>query len=264
MLERVPSTVLITGPTSGIGEALARLFARQGHNLVLVSRSRDRLDFLAADLSRAHGISCHVLPKDLTDPSAPDELFRELEYMRVPVDILVNNAGFGNFGKFIDTDLRSELEVLAVNVVALAHLSKQFLLQVPAGARGRIMNVASVAAFQPGPWMAVYCATKAYVLSFSEALACELEGTNVTVTALCPGPTATGFTERSKMGDSRLFKGKEVMTADEVAKIGYRALMKGRVVVVPGIWNALLAFSGRFLPRALLTRISGYLVGPAR
>lgn len=260
--KRVQSTALITGPTSGIGEALARLFARRGHDLVLVARSVDRLEAQAAELAAAYGVHCHVIPMDLTRAAAAEEIFDQLRAKRITVDILVNNAGFTVFGEFATNDLKAELDMLAVNVVALTHLSKLFLRQLPAGTSGRILNISSTAAFQPGPLMAVYYATKAYVLSFSEALSSELAGKGVSVTALCPGATATAFAERGKADASRLFKNRKLMTAEQVAQIGYLALMRGQPLVIAGWMNTLMAFSTRFAPRWLLPHLVRYIHAP--
>ena len=186
-------TALVTGASSGIGEELAKLAAADGCNLVLVARRQERLDALARDLSVAHGVSARVITADLANRAAPRRIAEELTKGRLTIDILVNNAGLGIYGPFWERELGKELEVVQVNVVALTELTGLLLPGMISRKRGRILNVASTAAFQPGPWMAVYYATKAYVLSFSEAIAEELKGTGVTVTALCPGPTITEF-----------------------------------------------------------------------
>ena len=247
-------TALVTGASGGIGEELARLFAADGHDLVLVARSRDKLERLAGELAGKHGVAARVLAADLARPEAPREIFEELTAGGVAVDALVNNAGFGSYGLFAETDLKSELDLLRVNVVALTHLSKLFLPGMIARRRGYVMQVASTAAFQPGPLMAVYYASKAYVLSFSEALANECEGTGVVVSALCPGPTETGFVAAAGMGDSKLFD-RAVMDARTVAVEGYRGMLAGKTVVIPGLRNNLLARSIGFFPRSLVTRV---------
>lgn len=247
-------TALVTGASGGIGEELARLFAAGGHDLVLVARSRDKLARLAAELKDAHGVSARVVASDLSRPEAPREIFEELRGAGVPVDALINNAGFGSYGLFAETDLKSELELLQVNVAALTHLTKLFLPAMLGRRRGYVMNVASTAAFQPGPLMAVYYASKAYVLSFSEALSNECEGTGVRVSALCPGPTETGFVAAAGMGDSKLFD-RGAMSARAVAEAGYRGLLDGRRVVIPGLRNNLLARSIGFFPRGLVTKV---------
>src|SRR5215218_9022754 len=255
MTEATPKlTALVTGASGGIGEELARLFAADGHDLVLVARSRDKLARLSEELGGRHGVTARVLASDLARPESPREIFEELGAGGVTVDALVNNAGFGSYGLFAETDVRSELDLLQVNVVALTHLSKLFLPAMIARRRGYLMNVASTAAFQPGPLMAVYYASKAYVLSFSEALSNECEGTGVVVSALCPGPTETGFVAAAKMEKSKLFE-RAVMDARTVAEAGYRGLLAGRAVVVPGFRNNLLARSIGLFPRNLVTKV---------
>jgi uncharacterized protein len=246
-------TALVTGASGGIGEELARLFAADGHDLVLVARSRDKLARLAEELKGKHGVEARVLAADLARPESPREIFEELD--GGAVDALVNNAGFGSYGLFAETDLKSELDLLQVNVVALTHLTKLFLPGMIARRRGYVMNVASTAAFQPGPLMTVYYASKAYVLSFSEALANECEGTGVVVSALCPGPTETGFVAAAPgMNESKLFD-RAVMDARTVATEGYRGMLAGKAVVIPGFRNNFLARSIGFFPRGLVTKV---------
>jgi short-subunit dehydrogenase len=247
----VKETALITGASSGIGLELAHLFACNGHDLVLVARNEENLRRLATELLTTHHVSVRIIAKDLARTTSPAEVARELQAASVPVSVLVNNAGFGSYGVFHHTDLSSDLQMMQVNMVALTELTKLFLKDMLERRRGRILNVASTAAFQPGPLMAVYYATKAYVLSFSEALANELSGTGVTVTALCPGPTRTGFEDRANLQQSRLFRS-HLMDARAVAKAGYRACMKGKAIVVPGWRNKLLAFAIRFVPRSIV------------
>ncbi|MBL8155228.1 MAG: SDR family oxidoreductase [Anaerolineae bacterium] len=248
-------TALITGASSGIGMEFARQMAGHGHNVVLVARSEDRLKALAAKLEGAHGIRAWVFPADLNDPQAPNRLVQQLEAERITVDILVNNAGFATYGHFAtEIDLAKELEMLQVNIVALTHLTKLLVRPMLDRKRGYILNVASTAAFQPGPLMTVYYASKAYVLSFSEGLAGELEGTGVSVTALCPGPTESGFQKRAAMEDSRLVQG-GLMSVTEVVREGYKGLMSGQTVVIPGWFNRLGALLPRFVPRKMAARI---------
>lgn len=253
-------TALITGGSGGIGAELARLFARDGWHLVLVARSRDGLEKVGRELAAAHGIRYHALPADLTDPAAPQAIHDAVQALGINVDALVNNAGFGLMGSFVDTggeaptELR--LEMLQVNVVALTHLSKLFLPGMVKRGRGYVMNVASTAAFQPGPLMAVYYASKAYVLSFSEALSVELAGTGVTATALCPGATRTEFQTAANMEDSRLFRGGHVMTAAEVAEAGYNAMRAGKSSIITGAANRVMAAGTRFIPRAMAARLA--------
>jgi short-subunit dehydrogenase len=195
-----------------------------------------------------------VLPADLARPDAPREIFDELQREGVAVDALVNNAGVGTYGLFAGTDAKSELDLLQINVVALTHLTKLFLPPLIARRRGYVLNVGSTAGFQPGPLMAVYYASKAYVLSFSEALANETEGTGVRVTVLCPGPTETGFVAAAKMEESKLFD-RYAMTARDVAEAGYRGMLDGKTIVIPGLRNAFVARAVGLMPRGIVTKV---------
>jgi len=245
---------LITGASSGIGYELAWIFAREGYDLVLVSRNEQKLRQLSDEIKQKYDVSVRVLPKDLSLSRSPAEIFIELEQSSLPIDILVNNAGFGTYGPFVETSLSDELDMLQLNMVSLTHLTKLFLKDMLKRGYGKILNVASTAAFQPGPFMAVYYATKAYVLSFSEALAEELRGTNVTVTCLCPGPTVSEFGKRAGVGNILLMKGR-MMDSKSVAEIGYRALMKNQRVAVAGLMNRLLVMGSKLAPRGLTTRV---------
>ena len=247
-------TALITGASGGIGYELALLFAGDGLDCILVARSHDKLNALAARMESEFRVKTLVLPKDLSKSTAVDEIDEEVTAASMQVDVLVNNAGFPVFGLFSETDLRTELEMLQVNVVALTALTKLFLKGMIERRYGRILNLASTAAFEPGPLMAVYYASKAYVLSFSEALANELHGTGVTVTALAPGPTRTGFQKRGQLEDSRLVQG-EIADALSVALAGYRGLMAGKTLVIPGFTNKLIPLIVRVSPRGVVTRV---------
>jgi short-subunit dehydrogenase len=251
-------TVLITGASGGIGYELAKLFARDHHNLVLVARSVERLSEVATELNQ-FGVTVKTVLLDLAAPPASKFLFDQLKRDNIPVDILINNAGFGAFGEFADMPEEEILGQIQLNVTALTHLTKLFLVPMLARRRGMIMNVASTAAFQPGPLMAVYYATKAYVLSFSEALANELRGSGVTMTCFCPGATNTGFAKRAGNESSRLFKQMGGMNAEAVARDGYRGLMKGKTVVISGTHNWLVAESVRFAPRKMVTAVSRWI-----
>lgn len=244
--------VLITGASSGIGLELARLAAADGCDLVLVARSADKLEQLASELRKSHQVEVTVLPSDLTRPEAPAELAAELEKRQLPVDILVNNAGFATYGPFAETDRKAELDMLQLNIVALTDLTKLLLPAMIARGHGRVLNVASTAAFQPGPLMAVYYATKAYVLSLSEALANELKDRGVSVTAFCPGPTESGFQAVAGMQKSKLMQ-RKLPTSAEVARIGWQATRRGQAVCVPGAMNWIYATAVRFLPRSVVT-----------
>jgi uncharacterized protein len=247
-------TALITGASGGIGYELALLLARDRYDCILVARSRDKLSALATRLEADFGVTTLVLAKDLSKPSAVDEIYEEVTAAGMKVDVLVNNAGFPVFGLFSETELETELEMLQVNVVALTQLTKLFLKGMVERRYGRILNLASTAAFEPGPLMAVYYASKAYVLSFSEALANELRGTGVTVTALCPGPTRTGFQKRGVMEDSRLVQGR-IADAESVALAGYKGLIAGKTIVIPGLSNKLIPWVVRVSPRGVVTRV---------
>jgi uncharacterized protein len=249
-------TALITGASSGLGAEFARIFAQDGYNLVLVARTETALCHLADELNQKHGIEVKVLVKDLNQPNAPQEIFDELQSAGITLDILVNNAGFATYSKFAESNLADQLEMMQVNMLALVHLTRLFLPGLIERRSGKIMNVASTAAFQPGPLMAVYYATKAFVLSFSEALANELAGTGVTVTAFCPGPTQTGFQKRAAMEDSKLFSSRlKIMDAATAARSGYEGMLKGKTIVIPGLVNSLMSQGYRYTPRKLMTKI---------
>lgn len=248
-------TALVTGASGGIGEELARLLAAGGANLVLVARSHDKLAALARDLSAAHRVQARALACDLSAPDATDRIVAELRALGIAVDILVNNAGFATYGLFVETPADEEARLLQVNIVALTNLTKRLLPGMVERRHGRVLNVASTAGFQPGPLMAVYYASKAYVLSLSEALANETEGTGVSVTCLCPGPTKTGFQDRARMRESKLFTTLAVMNAADVARAGYDGMMAGRAIVIPGLSNKLAVQVLRVSPRAMATRV---------
>ena len=247
-------TVLITGASSGIGLELAKRFAADKCNLVLVARSQDKLDSLATAMRQEHGIQVLVLTKDLAEPAAPQEIFDQLTAQGVTVDVVVNNAGFGSVGTVAALPLDRQLDMVQVNVVALTHLARLFLPGMIQRGRGGVLNVGSTAGFQPGPGMAVYYATKAFVLSFTEALAEELAGTGVGATCLAPGPTATGFGADSGMGETLIFK-LGMMDAATVARIGYRAYRRRKPLVISGWTNRIGAFLVRLVPRALVRKV---------
>ena len=256
-------TALITGASGGIGYELARLFAKDGYSLVLVARSAAKLTQFADELQRQFGVSAKPVPLDLTSAPAPQFLFDQLRREAVTVDVVVNNAGYGVFGEFAKIPWEENLGQIQLNVTALTHLAKLFLGPMLERRAGKIMNVASTAGFQPGPRMAVYYATKAYVISFSEALASELKGTGVIVSCLCPGATDTGFQGRAGTEKTLLFKGLRPMDAKTVARDGYRGLMAGKTLVISGFRNRLLAESVRFAPRKLVTAVSRKLMDSA-
>jgi len=248
------TTVLITGASGGIGLELARRFARAGHDLVLVARSAGKLDDLAAALRRDAGVMVTSLPADLSDPGAPRLITETLAGRGLVVDVLINNAGVGLFGPFAETALDAELGMVRLNVTSLVHLTKLLLPGMLARRSGRIVNVASTAGFQPGPLMSVYYATKAFVISFSEGLAEELAGSGVTVTTVCPGPTATGFQEAAGLPGVRALQRGILMDAGEVADAVCRGALAGRRLVIPGVLNRLHLQALRLAPRRLVTR----------
>jgi uncharacterized protein len=243
-MARMPSA-LVTGASSGIGLEIARVLAKD-YDLTLAARSADKLDALAAEIGGAD-----VIAVDLSDPAGPRKLVAELP----AVDVLVNNAGLGDWGPFATAAETKLDEMIELNVGALTRLARAYLPGMIERQNGRIMNVASTAAFQPGPLMAVYYATKAYVLSLSESLAEETRGKGVTVTALCPGPTASGFQAGAAMEDSRLVKGRKLPSAAEVAAYAVKAMNRGDVVAVPGFMNKAMAASVRFSPRPVIRRV---------
>ncbi len=248
-------TVLLTGASSGIGRELAKCFAAEGCRLVLVARKKKALEALADELRNTFKTQSEVLTTDLAEPEAPQRLFNHLKVNGTKVDVLVNNAGFGAKGRFVELAAARQIDMVQVNVAALMHLTRLFLPEMIERRRGGVLNVASTAAFQPGPGMAVYYATKAFVLSFSEAVAEELIGTGVTVSALCPGPTATNFAAVAGARTSTFFD-RHAMSAASVAAIGHRAFRQGQVLEIAGFRNRSLAFGVRLGPRALVRKIA--------
>jgi uncharacterized protein len=254
-------TALVTGASGGIGKSIAEQFAKAGNDVVIVARNLAELEKIAAEWQTRYNVSVTPIRTDLAQPGAAQILADDIIARNIEIAYLVNNAGYGLFGHFKDSALDAELAMMTINMTTLTVLSKRFLPSVLKH-QGKIMNVASTAAFQPGPYMAVYYATKSYVLSLTEALASELEGTSVTVTALCPGPTASGFQDKAAMQSSGLVKGKRLPTADEVGVLGYHAMMAGKRVYIPGTMNWLMAQSVRFTPRRMVTALVKTLSAP--
>lgn len=256
----MPNTrwTLVTGASSGIGAELARVFAARGHHLVLTARRKERLDTLAREITATHRGRVEVVAADLQDPAGPDALMREVEARGVPITNVVNNAGFGLRGPFDAQPIDEVMGMLAVNVTALTRLTHLALPAMLARGEGGILNVASTAAFQAGPNMAVYYATKAFVLSLSEALHEELKERGVRVTALCPGPTHSEFAKRADMEESRLFR-RAAMSARDVAEAGVDGFSAGHAVVIPGASNAIGANIAKVLPRSLTRKLAGRL-----
>ncbi len=250
-------TALITGASSGFGAEFARLFARDGFDLVLVARSGAPMEELAQVLDGRFGSTTIVLPKDLSHPHAARDLVDNLHQRGMKIDALVNNAGFAQYGPFVDAEPAELVDMLQVNVVALTELTRALLPGMVERGWGRIVNLGSVGSFAAAPMTGAYAASKAFVLSFSLALAEELAGTGVTVTALCPGPTETGFQARAEMADSKLIAGRRLDSADEVVRAGYAAMRKGRPFLVTGTTSRLFAFGSRFIPRTTAAKIAG-------
>lgn len=244
-------TALITGSSGGIGYEFAHIFAKEGYNLVLVARSQDKLVNLKQELE-ALGAEVYIIAKDLSKPIAPQEVFDEVKNADIKIDVLVNNAGLGDFGQFAQSDIAKIDTMIELNINALTKLTRLFLPEMIERKSGKILNVASLGSFQPGPLMAVYYASKAYVLSFSEAISRELKGTGVTVTALCPGPTKTNFQDAANLGMSGLFVNLQVADAKSVAEFGYKKIKKGKVIAVPGFFNKIAAVGVRLLPRRFI------------
>jgi short-subunit dehydrogenase len=249
------SLTLITGASSGIGRELAIIFAAQHHDLLLVARNERELKNLADELQSKYSVTVECLALDLSRAAAPLEVYDFCLARHWEIDHLINNAGFGDFGLFAESDVTKQLNMINLNISALVYLTHLFLPEMIRRGSGRIMNVASTAAFQPGPLMSVYYATKAFVLHFSEALANEVRSQHITVTALCPGPTASNFAQAASMTESKLMKDKKLPTARAVAEYGYERLMAGQAVAIYGWKNYLLANAVRFIPRSLAVKM---------
>jgi len=244
-------TALITGSSNGIGYELAKVHAEKGDNLVLVARNKSKLDELKKEIEVKHKISVYTIGKDLSFPGAAKEVYDEIIQNNISIDYLINNAGFGDFGFFAESDWNKQEQMINLNITTLAHFTWLFLPDMIKRGSGKIMNVASTASFQPGPTMSVYFASKAFVLSFSEAVNNEVRDKGITITALCPGATHSGFQAAAAMEDSKLFEGNNFPSSREVAEYGYKAMIKGKAVAIHGLKNTLLANSVRFIPRSL-------------
>ena len=253
--------VLITGASSGIGLELAKLFAADGAQLILVARREKKLQELADELKTKHGTASTIIAMDLGEESASQVLYQKVQELNLEVDVLVNNAGFGQYGRFVKIPLERHNQMLQVNIAVLTKLTYLFLEGMQERKRGTILNVGSTASFQPGPNSAVYYATKAFVLSFSEALWEEARHHGVHVCCLCPGPTKTEFGSDSGMEDSLMFKYNS-MSVEAVSKAGYKGLRKSKRLVMPGIINNILAWSVRIAPRRAILRILAFAQPP--
>ena len=248
-------TVLITGASGGIGAELARLFAKDGYNLVLVARRLEKLNELKTELEAEFQIHVTTFAQDLSMIGSAKMIFDFVCAQNLSIDILVNNAGFGDFGFFAQSNLQKLQQMIQLNISALTNLTHYFLPQMISRKNGKVLNVASVASFMPGPKMAVYYATKAYVRSFSEALSVELKETGVTITALCPGPVSTDFWERAEAGSSSLFKHFLFADCKKVARYAYKRLMKGKVLAIPYRSTRFFVLLIKFLPGSLVRNL---------
>ncbi|MEI6265752.1 MAG: SDR family oxidoreductase [Sphingobacteriia bacterium] len=250
------ATALITGASNGIGLELAIQHASKGGDLVLVARNKAKLEELKSELEKQYNVKVYVIGKDLSLADSALEVYKETNNQHIQIDYLINNAGFGDFGMFVETDWNKELQMINLNITTLTQFTKLYLQDMVKRRSGKIMNVASTAAFQSGPTMAVYYATKAYVLSFSEAVDNEVRDKGITITTLCPGATESGFQAAAAMEESNLVKGRKLPSSKEVAVYGYDAMLKGKTVAIHGIMNWLMANSVRFTPRALVVKIT--------
>ena len=257
-------TALITGASSGIGLEFAKVFAANKTNLVLVARSEDKLNQLATQLRSDFGITVKVIVADLSQMEQVFQVYNTCKTANIQINYLVNNAGFGSYGFFVESDWKKTEEMIDLNIKSLTLLSRLFGSDMVANKAGKILNVASTAAFQPGPTMAVYFATKSYVLFLSEAMSNELKGTGVTVTCLCPGATESGFMVAAAMDNSALFKNRKLPTSAAVALFGYKAMMKGKMTVIHGIMNYLIANSIRLAPRSWVLPMVRKIQEPAK
>jgi short-subunit dehydrogenase len=251
-------TALITGASTGLGADFARILASMHYDLILVARNEDRLKDLGNALKASHGISFKTIKSDLSQPGAAQQIFQTVGGQGLSLDVLINNAGCGQWGPFAQSDVPTLNSMITLNMNALTEMTRLALPDMLTRKSGRVLNVASTAAFQPGPWMAAYYASKSYVLSLGEALAVELRGTGVSVSTFCPGPTKTEFFDRAQMGRSRL---KNMLFADSFtcAQNGVRGMMRGQTIIIDGWMNWLLAQSGRFIPRFALRNVAGMI-----
>lgn len=246
---------LITGASSGIGYELASIFAKNNHNLILVARSTAKLESLKVEIEKNFQVVAEILTVDLAKQNSAEELFAAVAKKKLEVDILVNNAGIGDHGLFLSEDPKKIEEMILLNILTLTKLTRLFLPKMIESKYGKVMNVASTAAFQPGPLMSVYYATKAYVLSFSEGLFEEMRSTGVSVTALCPGPTTSGFQETANISNVAMMEFIKLPTSKDVAEFGYTALMNDKAVAIHGFMNSMVAKTTGFIPRMLLRRL---------
>jgi uncharacterized protein len=250
------NTALITGASNGIGLELARIHAAKGGDLVLVARNKSKLEAIKTELESVYNVSVYIIEKDLSIVNSALEVYQETTKNNIKINYLINNAGFGDFGFFEDTDWTKEAQMIQLNITTLTQFTKLYLQDMVLRQSGKIMNIASTAAFQSGPTMAVYYATKAYVLSFSEAVDNEVRDKGITITTLCPGATESGFQAAAAMEESNLVKGRKLPSSKEVAEYGYQAMIKGKTVAIHGMMNCIMANSVRFTPRSVVVKLT--------
>lgn len=248
-------TALITGASGGLGLSFVNLFAKEGYDLVLVARNGERLEEIKKEIEEKYNVKAIVVAKDLCSPNGAQEVYDATKEAEIKIDVLVNNAGFGDFGEFYKSDINKQIRMVDLNCTALMHLCHLYLPDMIEQKRGNILNVDSIAAFQAGPLMSVYYATKAFVLSFSQALTRELKDMGVKVTALCPGPIRTNFDNAADLGESGLFKNLKVWDPDVVAKFGYKKMKKGKSLCICGFTNKIIVFANRLSPRSLVRNL---------
>ncbi len=248
-------TILITGATGGLGLEFCHLIAKEGHDLVISARNIDALNHLKQDLVSLYKIQVYTVAVDLSLPNSALELYNYTKENKIYITTLINNAGFGDFGRFDQSNWKKQSDLIQVNNTSLVHLTHLYLQDMKEKGYGEILNVASVASFMPGPLMSVYYASKAFVLSFTEALSVELKNTNIKVSVLAPGPTKTGFEENAALGNSGLFKNLKVADATQVAKFGLDALERNKTIAIPGFFNQLLVISSKFSPRSWVRQV---------
>lgn len=247
---------LITGGSNGIGYELAKLAAADNYAIVLVARNEEKLKEVAVEITTNYKVSVKIIVKDLSNGSSAEEVFNQLEKENIAVEVLMNNAGYGDYGYFVNTNWEKEARMIMLNIYTITAFTKLFAKQMTMRGSGRILNVGSVAGYLSGPLMSVYYSTKAYVMSFSYAIANELKGSGVSLTLLCPGPVATNFENAAALDSSKLFKNFKPATAEFVARKAYKALMKGKMLVIPGMLNKIMVAMVRFTPRKLLTSVT--------
>jgi short-subunit dehydrogenase len=253
-METIKKYALVTGGTSGIGYELARRLARDGNNLVIVSRSENNLSRVADEFTQQFGVDVITISKDLFDPENAFAVYDEVRSKYIEVDILINDAGQGLYGQFVDTDIRRELKIINLNISSLVILTKLFLRDMVGRGHGRILNLSSIASKLPGPWQSVYHGTKAFVQSFTEAVRSEVKGSGVTLTALLPGATDTDFFNKARMTESKLVKEKDLDDPSKVAEDGYKAMMKGEDMVISGVKNKMQVAQGNILPDSMVAK----------